>query len=828
MAFEEVDSDLSVKNNTYTIKKEKQEYLLKKIKIKKEKLKYSFIGGMWYTHDTFSFDQNISLPFPFSTYYTYKILDKEYENQMYRSLIYVKAPLMILQLKDQCYCIEFDSVVQIKGEDVFPFIGLSEDDSHYIISFYLFDSIDIKHKQSAWLGRGKKETLTINLSKGDNFSFAANLSTYDTWEDAVSTFMKKQLSGKKPAIENPQRIFQNAKQALWRSYDDISGSFLQLPWKYSPGFTFQHSSYSLLSYEAVRLDYFSKWNKELKDEQLDLWIKKLEKHFINPELYSSPSKQGDGIIWYNMTNLTKHGLQGYFYMDCGYAGYPGGQATIALHLLRYIQRTPNGEIKKIVKQSLKYILSTQKKDGSWPMAIKQEGIIRFRPEKLSEYTSHGGTAEAVQALLLASTIYKSKKYMKSAEKALSYLKTSHPICYNGLRDIGIMEPEAFSTVSVIHAFLDGYDHTKNEEYLQQAYTYSMYLVTWIYLYDTQQWNLRYDFHPISYSITPRLSPYESVWVVSTFLRLYTYSKKDFWLTLARLSYNAVLPWISSNGGLSEGVFPQYQGTLESLPMEQTFATAELMNASYQFMQKDQRSQLLKKEIQKKDKKIQFKKEKDVLLIEYNNTVICKIKSSTCQIIYLHTVDLGPQGISFSFNGPYSMKNKVKQKMKKHLRGPSGKYLLGVKDATYAVTGVKPPKTKQHNTIDYFSNHIVDHNIEITNNNAASIQCSSIYHKITMNITAYKKDKKFVISINPLTIQTLAHDLETTKMFIPLIDSPVTKLDEKTLSLPGCTLEGDFQTIQSIDNQTGIDKTLATNWTHGGIYKGEFIINLDQL
>ena len=112
-------------------------------------------------------------------------------------------------------------------------------------------------------------------------------------------------------LKTLKRFLIKQKNALWRSYDALTGSFLQLPWKHQPGFSLQNSSYSLLSYEAVRLDYFTTWNKTLHDSDLAEWGHKLRHHFTNEHLSRKPSTDNDGLIWYNMTNLTKKGLQGF-------------------------------------------------------------------------------------------------------------------------------------------------------------------------------------------------------------------------------------------------------------------------------------------------------------------------------------------------------------------------------------------------------------------------------------------------------------------------------------------------------------------------------------
>ena len=98
MIVEEDDDCFSIDENIYTITNPKDSMVLKKIIIKKKPIEYFFIGGMCYSKNNFSFENNISLPYPFTTYYTLKILDENINGILCRSLIYVKLPLIIYDM----------------------------------------------------------------------------------------------------------------------------------------------------------------------------------------------------------------------------------------------------------------------------------------------------------------------------------------------------------------------------------------------------------------------------------------------------------------------------------------------------------------------------------------------------------------------------------------------------------------------------------------------------------------------------------------------------------------------------------------------------------
>ena len=104
-----------------------------------------------------------------------KILDKNYNDIICRSVTYTKMPIIVLQFKNECVFIEFEPVIKIKNQEVFPFISLNEDSKFFYISFYLFTNYTIKEKQYPWLGHGKKQTKKLKLEIGDSFNF--NLKT---------------------------------------------------------------------------------------------------------------------------------------------------------------------------------------------------------------------------------------------------------------------------------------------------------------------------------------------------------------------------------------------------------------------------------------------------------------------------------------------------------------------------------------------------------------------------------------------------------------------------------------------------------------------------
>ena len=224
------------------------------------------------------------------------------------------------------------------------------------------------------------------------------------------------------------------------------------------------------------------------------------------------------------------------------------------------------------------------------------------------------------------------------------------------------EPEAFSAIIIIDAFLDGYEITNDKKYLENAINYAYYTLTWFYLNQLENDPYNFNFHPISFSITPRISPYENFWIVSKYIRLYKITKDIFWKKIAINSYNAGTSWITDNGGLCEGVFPNFKNELNLLPMEQTFATTELMNASTSFFEKI-KSEEIDSIIQ--DKNFKIKKDEEFIHVFVNKEKIFSFDYKNFKIIFIKDVDLNNNGITISFFNPYKRKHRIIQKLKKY-------------------------------------------------------------------------------------------------------------------------------------------------------------------
>jgi hypothetical protein len=194
---------------------------------------------------------------------------------------------------------------------------------------------------------------------------------------------------------------------------------------------------------------------------------------------------------------------------------------------------------------------------------------------------------------------------------------------------------------------------------------------------------------------------------------------------------------------------------------------------------------------------------------------------------LKDVSLGTNGITISLNGSYKLLNKLKQKIKMHLRGPIGKYILGIKDISYIIKGVNLPKEKKIKNFDWFSNHIESYSINCPSKINAIIKATSCHHEVILNIYISFQKESLNLTIDPLEIFVLQHDLECTGCFIPIINTPCKVIDKNTIQIQNCIIKGDFPSIQKYDQGIAINQSLKTNWTHGGIFSTKLEIILKR-
>lgn len=724
--------------------------ILKRMDVPKDGLEYFFIGGMNYGRD-FKF-QDSENHYPFTTYYVSKVKDIVKNGTRYRSLFYCKLPLICLQYDDHCECIEFELPAKCEGKDVIPFVGLNENEENYEIIFRHFPEVTLKEKEEAWLGAGDQKK--VKQPHGD-VKFEVEKYKKKNWRKAVLDFFSKEnLTSER---DKAKKIMEGSKQALFRSYDSELGTFLQLPWKDTTGFAFSMYSYSLLSFEAKRLFYFYDLYKKTHDPIYEKWYKDLIDLFKNSNLYE---KSDTGLFWRNMTQFNGDKLQGFSYLDVGYAGYPGGQGTISYYLGKYLKEEDDRELRELLHKNLDYILENQNSDGSWDSA-SSKSLLSLSNFGLRDWRKcEGATAQNVRALLLGTDLFGDEKYKNAARKGLSFLQRKNVVCKNVLRDIGINEPEGFSSILTVNAFLEAYDFFQKENYLEYAKIYGCNLLTYHYWYG----DLKGQFHPITESITPRISPYESLLAVKAYNKLYRSTQKRFWKKIRDSLFSRICDLLEENYELSEGIFPKYQGERYHLPMKQTFATAELLHTS-SIYETYKVNKAEREEIKIEDRG-------DVLILEG------EIRIGKDEF-YVRDES---EKLEIWMSNPYSLGSKIKTKLLNWMR-KFGK-LNSLLDIGYIFKGVRPSP----GDVDLQPLKLHIQNLEVERKEKEiKVTADLPFHHIELSF--YKSSETLHME---LLIDVKAHDLQCNKVMVSF--------------------------------RKKYDETLKTNWTHGGTYKRDFPLN----
>lgn len=783
--------------------------------------KYGFIAGMSYFTDKLTLDNNSQEMFPFSSYYMYKIEDLEQGGTDYKPLINTKLPLIVLDYGSKSKIIKFDKIInpESKERTIYPYLGVKEREETYLLEFVAPKKIKTWNKNSAWLGKAKKELKDNKIENKDKFKLKESKIS-GSWMKGLRQHYKEEFNQVGHQIDSRENII-DLKRALNRAWDSDLKTFHQLPWRDHSGYSLDYHSYSLLGFEAKRVNYFYQMWLNSKDKDYLKWSQQLINLFLNSNLYK---EVGNTLIWYNMTHYNGKNLSGFFYLGCGYYGYPSGQSTMSFHLLDYLDRKENWTEKdkkllKLIKRNLKFIIQTQKNNGRWPFAFSSLSDIK---QNMSQEESIGAIGESVRALLKAYKIIENSKYLEAAKKGLKSLPKP-PICYNGLRDIGTNEPEGFSAYSVINACLDAYDILNQEEYLKKATRYSYYLSSWHYSQDltfnskgrTKTVPLKGFAHPISKSIPLRVSPYETCLSSRAFYRMFRKTDNKFWRNLSLKCYEKVNKAVNKDHSLSEGIFYNEDG-FQKISTEQTFATAELLKTFLDLRQdglvKDHLKKRSSKEnVQKKDKgtikeiEIRENNEKEIIIQQKGEKKI-KIDPEDFKII-----KNDQNIIELSFNGSYKFKNRIRRQLLKIFRKQN--YLLSIPKINWLWKGAKPNNNSLQKEKKFSEVGKVNWSYKI-NHKAKEIflSSSSPLHKIETKIKPLITDSgNLKLRFDPLIVKTLDHDVKTNKVMLEFPHEEV-RVTESPL--------GD------IVNPNSFELTYEANWTHAGKYKTDIEISIN--
>lgn len=731
------------------------------------------LGGMAYREDTCDVAPRATIDYPYTTYYRRRLHPFTRGGITYRPLAELRLPLLLIDTGTECRAVELPRSIETEQGPAEPFIGWNPDESRYEV--VVPDELTVSEKDAEWLGTGRTRTESMPaVSPVELVAFTA-----PDWERAARTYLERNGASDAPALagDDLSGALAGAKRALFRGWDDDLGTFLQLPWRDRPGFALSEYSYGLLAHEAKRLDYLGR----LDDAWAERWTDRLVSLFTDPAMHTDDLRVGDGIAWYNTVDFDGDDLVGSFYLGTGYYGYPGGQATIALHLLNALDRVDTPELERLVERNLAYIRSTQNRDGTWPMAIRQEPELPFQRTRFSAHASEGATAACVRALLASFDRSGDAAHLDAALRGLETLRTDAPDCSGGLRDIGVDDTEGFSALAAANAFLDAHDLFDDASLLDQARTYASHLLTFTYWDEVAGFDARGVAHPIAETITMRFSPYETLLAARVYRRLADATGDAFWHDVYDHALARVLALRNPSGGLSEGVFYDDQGLLP-MHTEQTFATAELLHT----LASDDR-----------------------VTPSAPRTAGTAASARDGRLVHgdvafdpsTFTLTRGDTDLDLSlvFHGPYTGSAAHRRALLHRLRGH--KLLAGLRHVPWLRTGIRP------STRAFLGTSITDTDPAVAVRDGTFTLDTGV-HTVTGELVVDGDTVRL-----PLTVKTRGHDVPCSRVALELDGA---EPDGDAL------VRGDVRvTMDSGKPEPGaLDLSRATNWTHGGIYDGE--------
>jgi len=225
--------------------------------------------------------------------------------------------------------------------------------------------------------------------------------------------------------------------------------------------------------------------------------------------------------------------------------------------------------------------------------------------------------------------------------------------------------------------------------------------------------------------------------------------------MANFLFSRILELKDKNNAFSEGIFPKFDGELQPLPMEQTFATAEFLHTClfYGFYRFDKlKSEKMK--IEEKENSFVIENLLEVSKEKYD----IKIKNRKFDILFSH---------------PYKTKSRLYTKLSNFLRKFG---LLNVlRDSGYVFKGVEPSSQRKCFE-ESIKSYIEKYKVRKTEN-GLTIEINLPYHEIRISVFKQTKVKM------DLLISVKYHDLVCNKVII-----------------------------------NGKDHTLDTNWTNGGLFR----------
>ena len=742
---------------------------------------YIVLGGMKYIEKG---EERRALPnaktsFPFDRYYSQRIGPVSSHGRQFASSIYMKMPIALMEYPENViYAMHKPIIFSKNGVRFLSFVHLSD-----TLIFSIIGDYSYLHKDTPWLGRPVRKRKRTLIDEGDVLELSTEIGVRKgRWKDVVREIFEKEIPSQKE--KGKMRI----KKAFRRCYNKEMGCFMQLPYKKSTGFLFSDYSYNLISFESERLSAFHRAWRSTGDSEYLEWSKTLRKTLENPKF---SKKTSYGRVWYNSSVYNGKSLKPFTYLGDTYGAYPGGQAEIAYNLMIYSEESGYKGMEDAIKETLDYIINTQKDDGSWPMARKD--TLFFPRPGVIKRKSTGNTAACVRALANAYMIYGDKKYIESAEKGVRWLNSGNPRGYNAVLDAGLDEIEGLSAIYSIDANIEMFKATGNEKYLKHAEEWGLHSLTWVYLWETKDLPIKYTMGPFSATITPRASPYETVKLSNSLYYLYVISGDEFWKSISDVLFQKTLDFVEKDGGLSEA-FSINEDRLVEIPVEQCFASTELLKSyiNRDMLENERVDVEIDSQMTLKGDSI-FSGDEEVMRMENGMLVL-----------------FGGLKMGFSFYDVYSKAQKRELLIKKIWR-KLGKIGL-LRDIPHIFRGYGEKERKKG--ISPWEN--VEKSIDIGDKNGPLVVFETDLHRIEVRI--YGNERHIIMGVD---VDVKEQDLDMAHfIMLPYFQGKPWKIEKKSIKFD---FEDFFISVRSLDglvpssygDYVGFDVTLETNWTHGG-------------
>lgn len=336
--------------------------------------------------------------------------------------------------------------------------------------------------------------------------------------------------------------------------------------------------YSLVTYEFYRALFYCSY--PVFSEDFDKGLKIIENLIENEIFYIKIPELNESTVYYNTIGKINEGkIYGHTQFNTGLTGYPGGQAAILKILGKFLNevKLDPGLKKKIENrfyEMLKFMDYIYSEDGisyTYPIFPTNESEL-FKSESSPFAFCSASTSEVVLAYIEAYIFTNSPEYL---QKSIVLIKKLNPCgknsffrCSGFLRDASIKEYDGVSAVNIIEANIKLYNLLNNVDYKNNAIIIGSYILTFQYMYETNDLKIKYFADPMTKSFSPRLSIWDTLMWAETYFSLFKLTNKFFWLKLFKVTlFNAIEIQSEISGGVPESVVFNYINGLKTGPVE---------------------------------------------------------------------------------------------------------------------------------------------------------------------------------------------------------------------------------------------------------------------